>query len=39
MQLNSIIILQSKIDLVKRSKAENHREQIIDFIQSKIMLI
>ncbi len=33
MKLNSIIILQSKIDLVKQTHAENHCEQINTFIQ------
>ncbi len=36
MKLNSIIILQSKIDLVGRVGVEDHREQIKKFIQGEI---
>jgi len=33
MKLNSIIILQNKIDLVGQAKAEDQYKQIVDFIQ------
>jgi translation initiation factor 2 subunit 3 len=33
MQLNSIIILQSKVDLVGKVEADDHRERINDFIK------
>jgi translation initiation factor 2 gamma subunit (eIF-2gamma) len=36
MKLNSIIILQSKIDLVGRVGVEDHREQIKEFIRGEI---
>jgi len=39
MQLNSILILQSKIDLVGRGNAEEHCEQIKNFIQGSIVFI
>jgi translation initiation factor 2 gamma subunit (eIF-2gamma) len=37
MKLNSIIILQSKIDLVGRVGVEDHREQIKEFIRGEIL--
>jgi len=33
MKLNSIIILQNKIDLVGQAQAEDQYKQIVDFIQ------
>jgi translation initiation factor 2 subunit 3 len=39
MKLQSIIILQNKIDRVEQVAAENQHEQIINFIQSEILSI
>jgi translation initiation factor 2 subunit 3 len=37
MNLNSIIILQTKIDLMGETEAENHCKEIKKFIQSSII--
>jgi translation initiation factor 2 subunit 3 len=39
MKLQSIIILQNKIDRIEQVAAENQHEQIINFIQSEILFI
>jgi translation initiation factor 2 subunit 3 len=39
MKLQSVIILQNKIDRIEQVAAENQHEQIINFIQSEILFI
>jgi translation initiation factor 2 subunit 3 len=38
MQLKNLLIVQTKIDLIGKSSAENHREQITKFIQGKSLV-